>query len=329
MKGPKISEKIAKFLGRFSRGTLLAMIAGVSVLVFMVVLFLLTFRAQPDLPQQEQAANMVSVVVAKQDIPARAVVSESMLKVVSMPANLAPAEAAKDMQSVVGKVTMLQIMQGDVLTERKVLNDPGMAGFTGAIPPDCRAISIGITDITGIAGFAKAGDMVDVMLISDKKEKDKVVGEILFQNVPLLAVNKLPVPNTTPDASDVAKEKKDNMQQVQNQKTDAVQNRNEASKEAMTTVTLALRPEEALKLAVSQTEGTIYLVLRPFHPQTMFSLDTEYFDFKPATQAAQPQPAPAQQTMSVPQYSPPAAAAPAVPSESNDYGITIIRGGGK
>ena len=81
-------------------------------------------------------------------------------------------------------------MQGDVLTDQKVLLDDKQAGFVGMIPPDCRAVSVAINDITGIAGFAKAGDYVDVMVVSDSREKNKVTGEILLQNVLLLAINK-------------------------------------------------------------------------------------------------------------------------------------------
>lgn len=104
----------------------------------------------------------------------------------------------------------------------------------------------------------------------------------------------------------------------------------------MATATLALPLDEALKLAVAAQKGTIYLVLRPYHPTDIFTLDREYSmpGDRPAaspTQTAVPAaPAPVQSQPS--SYTPPvstpsSAPAPAAPAASS-YGnsIEVIRG---
>ena len=163
------------------------LIAGmVSMFLGAAVFVSLTNSASESKPTN--TAQRVKVVVAKQDIPQRALVKESMLQVVEMPADVLPAGAVTDMVNVIDRPASVPIQQGDVITDKKVLVDPRMAGFTGMIPENCRAMSIGISDVTGVAGFAKPGDYVDVMIIS--KGKEKVSGEILLQNVMLLGINK-------------------------------------------------------------------------------------------------------------------------------------------
>ena len=97
--------------------------------------------------------ELVKVVVAKQDIPERAVIKENMLKVVDMPVDVVPENAVRDVSDVVGSPASTAIWQGDILTTKKVYTDVRMAGFTGTIPPNCRAVSVAITDITGVSGF--------------------------------------------------------------------------------------------------------------------------------------------------------------------------------
>ncbi len=192
--------------------------------------------------------SFTDVLVAAVDIPERTVIREEMLKTVHMPSELVPPGAIKDMSAAAGKVAKLTILQGDSITENKLFGDVTKEGFIASIPADKRAISIAITDITGISGFAKPGDYVDVMVINDKKQKNTVSGEMILQNILLLAINK---------TSEIADDKKDD------------------KKDQMVTATVAVSPEDALRLAVAQTKSTIYLALRPFKPKDSFILTTE------------------------------------------------------
>ncbi len=286
-----------------------------------VALFFLLFSTlsrMDDKVEEQQAVrpiNTVQVVVAAQDIPQRAVVKKAMLKMVEVPEELVPAGALTDMESVLDHPASVMIQQGDVLTDKKVYVDIRMAGFPGMIPADCRAISVPITDVTGVAGFAKPGDYVDVMLINNQNSS-RVEGEILLQNVLLLGVNKKA---ENADAQATAsnnneKDKKDDSKKEGQKKGGNVQ----ASEEAMATATFALAPEEALKLAVASSQGTIYLVLRPVKPRDMFVLDTSYYQLKSNAPAAP-----------TPSATPAPAAASSVPSVVPAAGantIEVIRG---
>lgn len=286
---------------------------GVSCLLGMLVYFSLSSveTAAKDGPQVE----MTKVVVAKQDIPERTIIKDSMLKVVDMPADVVPAEAVHDVNELVGSPTSVAVQQGDIMTMKKVYADVRMAGFTGTIPPNCRAVSVAITDITGVSGFAKPGDYVDVMMVSGTRE-DGFKGEILLQNVQLLAINKNGGQMAEDDKSSASASKKSESEMAI-----------KGSSDAMATATLALPLDEALKLATATQKGTIYLVLRPVDPTDIFTINTDYMipgerKMEAAPRASAPASAPA----SVPVPAPAPAAQPAPASAPRGNTIEVIRG---
>ena len=264
-----------------------------------------------------QKVELVKVVVAKQDIPERTIIKENMLKVVDMPADVVPAEAVQDISDITDSPTSVSIQQGDILTTKKVYADVRMAGFTGMIPPNCRAVSVAITDITGVSGFAKPGDYVDVMVVSGTKETG-LKGEVLLQNVQLLAINK-----TGGAADETAKKSADS-------KESDDEGAIKGNADAMATATLALPLDEALKVATASQKGTIYLVLRPVAPTDIFTVNTDYMIPAERNTDAAPKvstPPPAATPAPAPVRAQARAAAPQ-PSQQAEQGshMKIIRG---
>lgn len=256
---------------------------------------------------EKPQTNLVQVVAAKQDIPERTVVKEDMLNVVEVLSELVPEGAFHDVADAVDHPTSTAIQQGDIMTSRKVYVDIRMAGFTGIIPPDCRAVTIPINDVTGVSGFAHPGDYVDIMIITGTKENG-VNGRIILQDVLLLGINRTAdLPNTpTGDSSKKDGDKKDDASAANVGSINT-----KASSEGMATATVALKPDDALKLAAESQEGTLYLVLRPFKPRDMYTFNTDYAGVPQGNgQAASsssapsaPQPAPAP-SYSAPQPAP-------------------------
>lgn len=337
---PKFTQNLGRFFERIHLTEKQWMLlAGAACVFFGLLLFI--FSSGDSGNKQASHVDTVRVVVAKQDIPQRTIIKENMVRVVEMPVDVVPAGAAHDISEVTDQPTSVAIQQGDVLTDKKVFMDPKKAGFVGMIPPDCRAISVPITDITGIAGFAKPGDYVDVMIISGKADDKGISGEILLQNVLLLGINKTgldSVENTVQDSGS-------NENSSGDKKKDAKAADTGKSSGQMATATLALTPEESLKLAVASQSGTVYLVLRPVDPTDIFTVDTDYFLLtnkgkdQPGAPATNYTP-PANTSSSAPthsnSYTPPAPAAPAAPAaapspaasavQAISNGIEILRG---
>ncbi|MGE9899556.1 Flp pilus assembly protein CpaB [Mitsuokella multacida] len=301
-------ERIREFLDKITYRQWVVAAGVVSILLGLMVYFAMS--GDDEKASEKPQTNLVQVVAAKQDIPERTVVKEDMLKVVEVPSELVPEGAFHDVADAVDHPTSTAIQQGDIMTSRKVYVDIRMAGFTGIIPPDCRAVTIPINDITGVSGFAHPGDYVDIMIISGTKENG-INGRIILQDVLLLGINRTAdLPNTpTGDSSKKDGDKKDDAsaQNVGNVNT-------KASSDTMATATVALKPADALKLAAASQEGTLYLVLRPFKPRDMYTFDTDYAGVPqgngqqtaaPSAPQSAPAPAPSapQSAPSAPSYS--------------------------
>ena len=270
MKLPKLST----IMERLTPRQLLIVCGVVALLIFLLIYFTLTRltteKPQPapiPVPKQVQVKD-VTVVTAKTSIPERTLIKEEMLSVVTMPSNKIPNGAITSTTDLVGRPTRVSISAGETITKQKVFANILDMGLSGRIPPECRAITVGISDVTGVAGFAQPGDYVDVMLVSSQVENNKVVSEMILQNVLLLAINK-----------QVENENKASAQNNANA-NDKAQNQTGSNQPKVTgkpaMATMALVPEDALKLAAKAQLGQIYLVLRPYRPSNGVSDDTYY-----------------------------------------------------
>lgn len=271
MKLPKLST----IMERLTPRQLLIACGVVALLIFLLIYFTLSRltaeKPQPQQPapavKQTQQIRDVKVVSAKTSIPERTLIKEEMLTLTTMPSNKVPNGALMSTADLVGRPTKVAIGAGEVLTTQKVFSSILDMGLSGRIPPECRAITVGISDVTGVAGFAQPGDYVDVMLVSSQVENNKVVSEMILQNVLLLAINKQ-VDNNAPVQNNAKDNKGKNQNQSANSQPKVTGN------PAM--ATMALLPEDALKLAAKAQLGQIYLVLRPYRPANGVSDDTYY-----------------------------------------------------
>ena len=330
-----MKEKINRFLTDLSEKITYrhwVFLAGAASLI----LGLLVFAGLNGMGANEKVkpVDSIHVVVAKQDIAPKTIIKESMVEVREVPASMVSDDAVREVSDIVNKPAKVEILKDDIISTRKVLMDITMAGFTGDIPPECRAISIAITDVTGVAGFAKPGDSVDVMLIDNGDEK--MTGRIVLQDVLLLAINK----NTEQkqkaagdgSSGDTKKtgDSADSNNQSDKKSADAA--KDEAISD-LATATLALLPEDALKLITEAQEGTLYLALRPYKPRDKFTTDTRYIHYSTTktakssgTRTATPAPAasaaPAAVRQAVQQSIPVSTPAPKAPVG----GVEVIRG---
>ena len=259
MKLPKFST----IMERLTPRQLLLLCGAIALIIFLLIYFTLT-RMTAEKPKPEPApapkqvqVKDVTVVTAKTSIPERTLIKEEMLSLTTMPSNKVPNGALTRTTDLVGRPTRVAVNAGEVITTQKVFASILDMGLSGRIPPDCRAITVGISDVTGVAGFAQPGDYVDVMLVSSQVENNKVVSEMILQNVLLLAINK-------------RVETQSSTNKNQNTGNQAKVTGNPAM------ATMALVPEDALKLAAKAQLGQIYLVLRPYRPSNGVSDDTYY-----------------------------------------------------
>ncbi|WP_407400197.1 Flp pilus assembly protein CpaB [Anaerovibrio sp.] len=254
--------------------------AAVASILFGILLFIY-LEQKPETPVPAYNGEKATVIVAATDIAPRTLIQSNMLTTREIPVEFVPDDAITDVRDIVGKPAKFQIMRDDIVTDRKVLMDIKMAGFTGTIPPDCRAISIGINDVTGISGFAKPGDYVDVLVVSGSGNDNRITSNIILQNILLLAINKTPMYSqrnvvvNTPANGDGDQNNNGN-----NNNGSALGNNQPApsntASSGVATATLAVSPRDAMELIAAAQSGTVYLVLRPYKPRDTFTTNTEY-----------------------------------------------------
>lgn len=195
-------------------------------------------RGKPVAPPA--AATIPMVMVVAHPIPSGAVLS--LQDIVSRPAaGTAPAEAYQSSGPIVGRIAARNLAAGDVLLARD-LQDAASLGIAAKLAKGQRAFSIRIVEDEIVGGFLRSGDHVDVLTVipgtvfparNAGEVPDRSTSVLLLQNILVLAVGE----NLT------------NPGNVQSQAR---------------TITLALEPVEASRLALAQRFGKVALTIR--HP---------------------------------------------------------------
>lgn len=235
-----------------------------------------------------------------------------------------PAAAIKDMKGVVGKTSSVAILKGDVVTTRKI-NSQTANGFAGMIPKGMRAVSFTINDITGVSGFAKPGDKVDILLVGNKEYPDAMTSKLLLKDVLLLAVNKSSV-----EAQNASAESAENTASSPlSSDTKAPAKKSSATPVSQPAVaTVAVTPYDAAKLTASAQMGILQLMLRPIgadgdtNSVAYYVIPLPKENNAPQAESAQTAPRTPVQTSNGGQAVP----APARVSVDNNFGVEVIRG---
>ena len=290
----KVIRVLNSLVERFTPRQLLAGAAAIGLLVVLMVYGTLTHIESSMKVAQPKPINLTKVVVAKTDIPRGAIIQKDMLKVKEFVADSLPKGTSKDVAEFINLPTKMEIFAGDIVTTEKVYTDLRQAGFIGMIPEDCRAVTIPINNVTGIAGLLKAGDRVDIILLLNSDEGG-TKSTVLMQNVLLLSVNRDAEQNLAGGSRASAPQEPSENLDLENVGTEKAEEKEESKEESATrnatntrraptgggvgTATLALHPDEITRVIAASTIGRIYLALRPLKPRgdSMFIRETDYY----------------------------------------------------
>ncbi len=218
--------------------------------------WLLAQQGQPA-PQPVAEApkpTVAMVMVAKTDIPIGSFLREDMLGWQAWPndsmdpnymiqgTNDPRTQAPYDTKSLVGTVARLPISAGQPITNAKIVH-PGEQGFlAAALKPGMRAITIGVSEVSGIAGLAFPGDRVDLLLTHEVEGtgtngQKRHASETVLENIRVLAID-----------------------QSLNHQSDPAKNGVAAT--VGKTATIEVSPKQAEMVAVAGTLGSLSLALR-------------------------------------------------------------------
>ena len=181
----------------------------------------------------------VKVVVASTPIEAGTVIANTQIKVIDWLNPDLPPQAVQDPKQANGRVTRHALQPGEPILESKLAPVDAKAGLSAVITEGKRAISVRVNEVIGVAGFALPGNFVDV-LVSGRDDAQQPFSRVVITRAKVLATAQ----DTTADPS---------------------------KPKVTNAVTLELTPQEAERLDLARTIGTLSLVLRNEADSTAWS----------------------------------------------------------
>ena len=254
----------------------------------------LVYRVLKDVAGGSKPQDVETIVVATVNMSMAETVTPSHVKLLPWPAKSVPSGAIRTMAQAEGRVVRAAIVAGEPLLDGKLA--PQLAGKGGLmpmlVPEGQRGVTIKVDDAIKESGFVLPNSRVDV-LVSMAKEKGSQdrISKVILQDVTVLAAGQ-------------TVELRDNKPVT------------------FTTVTLALQPGQAERLALAQSEGKLTLAMRNLR-------DNEIVQTKGVTAAsllsdasAAASPPPAAKTAPRPMR----VSAPLPPPRLETHSVTVLRG---
>ena len=250
---------------------------------------------------QQSSQGIARIAVANTDISLGQRISPELIKLVDWPAGSTPPGSFNELVKLEGRVLKTSLLRGEPVLDAKLAPVGTTGGLSAVIAEGSRAITVRVNDVIGVAGFALPGNYVDIIVNTQKdgdrtSNKDQNISKIVLERILVLAV-----------AQEVG--------------------RDETKPRVVNAVTLEVTPEQAEKLDLARSVGTLSLALRnQIDPQpgttvgaTKASLLSDKLPVQLAQTSASPVKAVQRRKRSVPMAAPvqpvasPAPAAPAAP----------------
>lgn len=183
---------------------------------------------------QTSTSSVTSVAVATADLNLGEPLGPNQIHMVSWPSGSVPTGAFTDTKELEGRVVRTSLARGEPVIESKLAPVGTKGGLSAVIADGSRAITVRVNDVVGVAGFALPGNYVDV-IVNTQEQQGKTDGQsiskIVLEHILVLAV----------------------AQQV---------SRDDTAPKVVNAVTLEVTPDQAERLDLARSVGTLSLVLR-------------------------------------------------------------------
>ena len=205
--------------------------------------------------EQANAAPVVpagpKILVAKKALPVGTIIDAESLGFQAWPKELvqnayyAEGTPDSDVTKLLGTVVRNPITAGQPLTKGSLVGPDDRGFLAAALGPGMRAVTVPVSNTSGVAGFIFPGDRVDMVLTQDVAGGGDgpplKVSETIIRNVRVLATD---------------------------QRTDSKNEEGKTVVKTFSTVTLEATPRISEKIAVAQSMGSLSLVLRSIADNT-------------------------------------------------------------
>jgi pilus assembly protein CpaB len=182
----------------------------------------------------DQPSSQMQVVVARRDLPVGQLIGEEDVKLVDWPGDAVPDGYARVIADVVGRGLVDDVRLNEPLLEGKLGGRGDGGGLAIVIPEGMRGYTIRVDEQSGVAGFVDQGTRVDVIVSMQPPNgaRNDLVTRIVLQNVEVIA-------------------------RAQN-----IQRDEQGQPLVVTTVTVAVTPEDLERMAAINMNARFNLALR-------------------------------------------------------------------
>ena len=210
----------------------------VIMMALAVVLGLLAVALAASWLLNAPGASTGRIVVARSDVDIGQRLTPEMFKLADWPAGSVPKGAFTDPSPLGGRVLKSSLLAGEPISEAKLAPAGTLGGLSALIAEGKRAITVRVNDVIGVAGFALPGNYVDIIVSTETvpdpnaaRAREQSISKIVLERILVLAV-----------AQEVS--------------------RDETRPKVVNAVTLEVTPDEAEKLDLARSVGTLSLALR-------------------------------------------------------------------
>lgn len=179
------------------------------------------------------------IVIAANDIGLGTKLAPEMIRLADWPADSVPAGAFTEIKSLETRVTRVGLQRGEPLLETKLALPGAAGGLSAVVSEGKRAMTVRVNDVIGVAGFALPGNYVDILVSTQNEEKSNKEGEHRDLSVSKVVLERILVLAVAQEAS-----------------------LDDTAPKVVNAVTLEVTPEQAEKLDLARSVGTLSLVLR-------------------------------------------------------------------
>ncbi len=194
-----------------------------------------TYLVYTNLVRKQRAAKpqTIKVVAASNPLQAGTALASQNLTMVEWPTSIPLTGSFSKPEDVVGRALIYPIAAKSPILEQDLAVPGSGIGLTVKIPEGMRAVAVRSNDVVGVAGFLYPGSHVDVLLTySSRSTAPEPVTQAVLQNVEVLTAGQRIEPDPQGKPENVA------------------------------VVTLLLSPQDAAKVILAGSQGTIQFVLR-------------------------------------------------------------------
>ncbi|MFC4409732.1 Flp pilus assembly protein CpaB [Chungangia koreensis] len=205
-----------------------------AILMGLITTLMFVFSLRPN-DEPQEVIEMKNVIAAIQPISENQLITEDMIEVKELPANIVHTASLQTKEEVVGKVASTKIETGEVILKHHIQSvEDEKSSVAKKIKDGYRGVSIGVNIVQSVSNLVEPEDEVDVIytLRKGSSGQEVVNSDILFTGVKVLAIGtRMTVPTENEEVVEYA------------------------------TVTLELKPEDAVKLVNALETGSLHLTL--------------------------------------------------------------------